>query len=225
MAWFARILNLLFGMLVNVVGMCVNLFERFPKFGASGQKTDNFINGAENYPTNVDWLSEEFWTDATVKQVRERISEGENLNANDKDGKCPLHYVVKYNREMPNELALALLENGADVNARDNGGRSAVFEFLQRTRFSSDGEQEITLFDILVENGIDLSINNKDNETFEEEMNTWISMGRRIKTETIKPVLGEWRVTKDKVRPFLPPEFIYHVDNVLKKNNETDDLG
>ncbi|MEM6721379.1 MAG: ankyrin repeat domain-containing protein [Bacteroidota bacterium] len=53
--------------------------------------------------------------------VKKMIEFGENVNK-ESNGKTPLMYAARYNRT---EIINLLLENGADVDSKDSGGRTA----------------------------------------------------------------------------------------------------
>jgi len=87
-----------------------------------------------------------------VEVVRMLISRGANVNARSRDGATPLMrscYVP--------EITKALIESGAEINAQDDEGRTALF-FASYWRCRATAR-------ILVENGADPTIKNKQGES------------------------------------------------------------
>lgn len=85
--------------------------------------------------------------------------------SDDQTGFTPLHYAVlgasaKKNTEVINFL----LENGADVNARD-GSNSTPMYYVLFDRTVQDQDKIITLIDLLVKNGADINAQGKDGNT------------------------------------------------------------
>ena len=66
-----------------------------------------------------EFLSPVWWQTATVEQVRERINNGADVNAKDKNGRTGLWYAVRYNNDP--EVIKALIAAGADVNGGKDG--------------------------------------------------------------------------------------------------------
>jgi ankyrin repeat protein len=59
----------------------------------------------------------------TVKQMNVFIKQGINLNEKDEFGWTPLHLAIAHRND---DIALLLLENGADGSIQDNGGDTAL---------------------------------------------------------------------------------------------------
>lgn len=65
------------------------------------------------------WISS---SDGDIKRVKELVASGVNINAQDEYGYSPLHAAVSYGHD---ELVKHLLDNGADIDLRDNDGDCA----------------------------------------------------------------------------------------------------
>ena len=60
------------------------------------------------------------------------------MNVRDNDGRTPLHYPFK-DTQHGAEIIELLLAHGADINAKDNAGRTPVDQMLQNGRQGSGG--------------------------------------------------------------------------------------
>ena len=70
----------------------------------------------------ADWNSKEYFEAATAADVTDCIQSGANPKARDKNGRTPLHWAVRYNKN-PAVIAV-LLDAGADPKARDTDGET-----------------------------------------------------------------------------------------------------
>ena len=87
----------------------------------------------------------------------ERLLSIRNITVNVKDdvyGWTPLHYAASYNGHI--EIARLLLQNGADVYAKDNGGRTALHD--------AAWNGHVDILHVLVENGADLEAQSNNGE-------------------------------------------------------------
>ena len=119
------------------------------------------------------------------KVVKLLLEYGANVNAEDKDGKTVLHFVVQIGQDKVIQL---LLESGANVNAEDNYGKTVlhfavekgqdkIFQQLLECGANVDAEHMFgkTVLHIAVENGCSLiiehvlkhcpAVNNKSNRS------------------------------------------------------------
>jgi len=88
------------------------------------------------------------------------------VNRRNKDGQTPLHIAIDFLRpreQDPTEIVEFLIENGADVNATDQEGRTPLF-MCSVKRYSS-------IIDVLLEHGADVNAVNKHGETLLFEHN------------------------------------------------------
>lgn len=60
-----------------------------------------------------------------VEVAKELVAHGADINAEDNEGKCPLHYAAGKGRS---DLAELLLASGAMVNAADNVGKTPLHD-------------------------------------------------------------------------------------------------
>lgn len=65
----------------------------------------------------TDFLTKEWWQQATLADVKAKIAARENLNARDKAGISPLILAASYSSDA--EIIKTLLENGAELAAKD----------------------------------------------------------------------------------------------------------
>ena len=72
----------------------------------------------------ADWNSKEYFAAATAADVTDCIQSGANPKARDKNGRTPLHWAVRYNKN-PAVIAV-LLDAGADPKARDKYGQTPL---------------------------------------------------------------------------------------------------
>ena len=75
-------------------------------------------------------LSESFWENATVSDVRGQLEKGADLGAKDEDGRTPLHRAAVCGGKVADDtVAVRLfLESGADVEAKAKHGRTPLHE-------------------------------------------------------------------------------------------------
>ena len=69
-----------------------------------------------------------FWREATFDDVTESIWNITDINAGDKNGDAPLHWVVRYNRRV--EIIVLLLDRRADVSIC-NGEDKKPFDYIR----------------------------------------------------------------------------------------------
>lgn len=117
-------------------------------------KMPQFLNFADKSGRNAVMLAAGKKNPAMLKKL---INAGANLKIMDNSEKTPLHYAAAANSL---ENVKLLLENGADANWQDNFGRDAA-----NTLLSSAGEENIELFQILIEKLTDLERRDKDKKT------------------------------------------------------------
>ena len=69
-------------------------------------------------------LDPEFWKKATVKDVKQAVSKGADVNVKDRNGWTPLHWAAAFNQNP--EVITTLVELGAEINAKDKDDRTAL---------------------------------------------------------------------------------------------------
>ena len=106
------------------------------------------VNKNENENENVDENDDEN-DDESVNENDENVNE----NA-DKYGRTPLHYAINFDNY---ENVKLLLDNGADVNAKDNEGKTPLYWAVEM------GKYEIVK--LLLEHGADVDIKDNDGHT------------------------------------------------------------
>ena len=117
-------------------------------------KMPQLINFADRTGRNAVMLASGKKDSAILKKL---IDSGANLKIMDNSEKTPLHYAAAGNSL---ENAKILLENGADANWQDNYGRDAA-----NTLISFVNEENVELFQILIEKSSDLERRDKDKKT------------------------------------------------------------
>ena len=99
--------------------------------------------------------------DGDIEYVKDYISNGSNLNEMCKNGWTPLNSAVEHDQK---EMVLFLLNNGADVNFKPNGGWSAIYYAIDASidvtlQTEGDfGEPPTDMIQLLIDNGVDISI-------------------------------------------------------------------
>ena len=86
-----------------------------------------FLSFSFNVLAN-DFLSVSFWQSVTLKEVKEKITNGIDINAKNKDGMTALMYAAA-NNERP-EIIATLITHGADIYIR-NKHRFTSFDYIQ----------------------------------------------------------------------------------------------
>ena len=89
-----------------------------------------------------------------IKNVRELLANGADVDAKDKDGETALHWAACSGKV---DIATFLIENGADVDAKSNYGKTA----LHWAAFFG----HVDVAKILIENGVNVNVKNKNNDT------------------------------------------------------------
>jgi len=97
-------------------------------------------------------LTEDFWKNATVQSVQDKIAEGGNVNIADENGIPALTYALIFN-ESP-DVAKVLLNAGADVNQKNKWGTAVMGGFLHNKGVT------VEKLSLLMEYGAD--VNNVD---------------------------------------------------------------
>jgi len=121
----------------------------------------------------VPMLLEDYGTtyvpEVRFKTVAQLLKHGASVNAQDEDGKTPLHYLVSSSRiksegyETEQVLLLdTLLNNGADPNIQDKKGNTVLAQALQATIGQHIGIMELQK---LLESGANPNIKNNDGKT------------------------------------------------------------
>ena len=68
------------------------------------------------------FLEPDYWNTATVADVKQKIANGENVNARTKDGWTPLHAAAAVNKNA--EVLKTLINAGANLEARAKTGET-----------------------------------------------------------------------------------------------------
>jgi ankyrin repeat protein len=112
------------------------------------------------------WEPYPFETVNVLPKTEIDVTKNNFVNQRDEWGQTPLHTAIDFLRSrahLPTEIIEFLIDNGADVNARDNEGRTALFS-CPVDRFSG-------ITNILFEHGADVNAVNKYGESFLFEHN------------------------------------------------------
>jgi len=89
-----------------------------------------------------------------VDEVQKLLSEGADINQQDKDGYTALIWACSYSsRDTYRESARLLISKGADVNIQAKDGNAAIIEAA-----GNSGE----IFDLLLDNGADMNVKKED---------------------------------------------------------------
>jgi hypothetical protein len=91
------------------------------------------------------------------KEIKELLEKGVAVDARDEEGRTPLRWATDF--EQPYVLA-PLIEAEANVNAKDEYGNTPLYETVFRHR-----EKMITVVEILLAEGADVTVKNKDGRT------------------------------------------------------------
>ncbi|MBC6444987.1 MAG: ankyrin repeat domain-containing protein [Alphaproteobacteria bacterium GM202ARS2] len=97
-------------------------------------------------------LDSDFMERASPEAIKKLIAEGEDVNAQDEDGRLPLHEAATLNGKP--EVIRVLVEAGANLHARDKDGDSPLHV--------AAGNKNSVVIKILVEAGAD--VNAQDNK-------------------------------------------------------------
>lgn len=112
------------------------------------------------------------------------------LNAPDKDGNTPLMYAIKFTNE---EIAGLLLKKGADINAKNNAGETAMTFATKR----QDPRARKALVYFLLENGV-------DNEAREFAQSYVIQLKNERETdEEIRKLKEKEQYLRNKLEPVI----------------------
>ncbi len=95
------------------------------EFGRSNQTIENLIQlGASTKTKNEDIVLHKAIWNGNIEVILKLISQGLDVNKKNEHGETPLHYVVGTNLKNHFEITKLLLDNGADLYARDKYGNT-----------------------------------------------------------------------------------------------------
>lgn len=91
--------------------------------------------------------------------VRDLLSSGADPDKTDRRGDTALHYAVGRDSKLSAEVVEALVEGGADGNARGSSGETPLQLFVR------EGSNDGRIVDALIEGGADVNVKNRDGES------------------------------------------------------------
>lgn len=94
-------------------------------------------------------LTEDYWKNATVQSVQDKIAEGVNVNIADENGITALLYALVFSES--SDLAEVLINAGADVNQKNNWGGAVLGNYLQNKGVT------VEKISLLIEFGADIN--------------------------------------------------------------------
>ncbi len=81
----------------------------------------NALDSKGQTPLNIAVINQ--YDEELKSEILYLIEKGADVNIGDKKGNTPLHYAINF---MNNYLAIALIDNGADYDAKNNKGKTAI---------------------------------------------------------------------------------------------------
>ncbi len=94
----------------------------------------------------------------TADEIQNDINSGKNLDAIDEDGNTRLTWEAMFHH---NENIKLLLKHGADVNAKDSDGETALFKAVMLTK---ESKKVLETIKILVNHGANVNVKNSDGD-------------------------------------------------------------
>ena len=95
-----------------------------------------------------DLLDYKWWKTATFEAVKEKITQGADINARDKHGNTALMLAACYNDNL--QIIKLLLDEGADINARDKDSGTALM-------FAAGSNGNPDIITLLLDEGADVN--------------------------------------------------------------------